>query len=378
VHHYLRARGGVWYICWTGPDGRPHRTSTRLRDRTEAEKSLARHVLAHDRPAEQDPRQLTVEAVLARYWHIHGRTRFAKDTIKTVIGLVADELPLLAVAELGVRRQEELRDKLVAGGRSLSTVRRYFTVIWTALEWAVKRHELREYPSRIRFELPPAVGARPLTVDEMGAVLEAAVEERERRWALLYIATLARPGSLLELDWERIDFQANTIDLRVPERRETKKRRAVVPMAPTLAAWLAPQVGTGAVIRCYGKRMADFRSMWARLRERAGLPAGTEAYGVRKGVATWLRRQGISDWDIKGLLGHKATSGVTDVYATYRPEDMQQAVAAIERLLGLVSPSWLATSLPVRWERAPKRMISGGRDRDRTCDPFHVKEVLYR
>ena len=26
----------------------------------------------------------------------------------------------------------------------------------------------------------------------------------------------------------------------------------------------------------------------------------------------------------------------------------------------------------------PKRADNGGRDRDRTCDPFHVKEVLSR
>ena len=110
----------------------------------------------------------------------------------------------------------------------------------------------------------------------------------------------------------------------------------------------------------------------------ASLPPEALAYRIGKGVAMGMRRQGVSDGAVKGMPDHKASSGVTDVYTTYRPTDMRGAVAALEMLCSASSLSGRASSWSV-WKRcATKLLISGGRDRDRTCDPFHVKEVLYR
>jgi integrase len=385
VRFYLKQRGAIWQICWTNPDGSPGRKSAGTRDRREAEKALARHVIECDEPRHADPRFVTVEAVLVRYFKLHGRTRFSTDTLRAAIGVVCDEWPETPVADLTMHRQEQLRDKLLAKGRALSTVRRYLTTVWTAMKWMRDRGELANYPALMRFEMPRAsAAARPASAAELGKLLAAAESDAARRWLLLCVATLCRPGAPLDLTWDRVGD--GLIDFRPPGRRETKKRRAVVPMAGTLARYLEAQRGDGHVIlRVFTSRerpatpYSDFRSLWERLRGASGVSADLDAYSVRKGVATLLRRRGVPDRDIKGMLGHRASAGVTDLYAQWDPNEMRAAADAIETLLSEVAPPWLATYLP-KPVATPKEVEEmrvdsgayGGRDRDRTCDPFHV------
>ena len=66
------------------------------------------------------------------------------------------------------------------------------------------------------------------------------------------------------------------------------------------------------------------------------------AYGIRKAVSIWLRKEGVPEWDVKGMLGH-AIGGETERYAHYRPEYMRAAAASVERLLRKISPPWLAS-----------------------------------
>jgi hypothetical protein len=118
---------------------------------------------------------------------------------------------------------------------------------------------------------------------------------------------------------------------------------------------------------------------FARIARRAGV-TGT-AYGIRKAVSIWLRKEGAPEWDIKGMLGH-AIGGETERYAHYRPEYMKAAATAIERLLVEIRPYWLASYLPVPVSDVPREtqvaVVNGdfgARDRDRTCDPYHVKAL---
>jgi hypothetical protein len=106
----------------------------------------------------------------------------------------------------------------------------------------------------------------------------------------------------------------------------------------------------------------------------------------RKSCAHWLAKiefnsLAVHEWDIKGMLGH-AIGGETERYAHYRPEYMRAAANAVERLLVEIRPSWLASYLPAPLENVPREtqvaVVNGNfgaRDRDRTCDPYHVKAL---
>jgi len=93
---------------------------------------------------------------------------------------------------------------------------------------------------------------RPLAIEE-GRTLFA--ELRDHVWLLnvLLIGTLARPSSILQMDWEQVDFEADLIFLNKAGRRQNKERRPVVKMPPFLKAILLPLRGEGPVITFNGK-----------------------------------------------------------------------------------------------------------------------------
>lgn len=382
MRYYLKARGGIWYVHRYDPaTGRVQRASTGTRDRGIADKALARACLEGDQP-QRDPRDLTVEGVVVRYYLTHGQTRFSPDAIKQTIRHVTEQWPMLPVADLTIARQEAFVAELRADGLALATVRRYLGVVRSALQRAYDRQELTRAPAILKLEVPKGDGARPFTAAELTSLCAAAQHEHERRLLAILIGTACRPAAALALTWDRIDFDAGIVHLAEPGRRETTKRRPTVPLPAVLLRWLADRRGVGPVIQWHSRRLVRHRMTFERLAKRAGIEGS--AYGIRKSVATWLRREDVPEWDVLGMLGHRAGGPVTERYAHYRPEYMRASADAIERLLRRIDPPWLASYWPAP-ETDSKLVpiivnefagLSGGRDRDRTCDPFHVKGEL--
>lgn len=78
------------------------------------------------------------------------------------------------------------------------------------------------------------------TPERVAALLEAAAGREDRAHLFLYImialSTCGRSEAILELDAEQI--RDGRIFFLADDRQQTKKRRSVVPIAPTLAPWL--------------------------------------------------------------------------------------------------------------------------------------------
>ncbi|AAO28935.1 integrase [Xylella fastidiosa subsp. fastidiosa] len=51
-------------------------------------------------------------------------------------------------------------------------------------------------------------------------------------------------------------------------------------------------------------------------------------------MATELRSEGMAAENIQGMLGHRAYSGITDVYAKHPPNNMADAVRVIDAYMG--------------------------------------------
>ncbi len=378
MRHYLKPRGGVWYICWTNADGSPGRTSTRTRDRAEAERKLAHHVIEHDRPRDQRLAETTLEAVLVRYWIHHTKKLGDRGIVRRVIGLVCEHAAMLSLADLTIPRQEQfLREAMPAV--SDGTRRRYMGVIEAAMNWSFQRGEIER---QIPVLVPAAVdgpGAVPLTPQELGRVLAAGESEHERRMVLLLATTGARPQAILQLDWSRV--LPGAVDYDVPGRRRTKKRRARAPLAPTVARFLEERRSVGPVVQWNGRALKGHRMTIARIMARAGLDA--TAYSVRKGSATWLAEQDVPEWEVGRFLAHRVGSGTTERYAHHRPGYMRATRDAIEALLKEIAPAWLTSYLPASNEASnePQKKLKvvngldGSREWDRTTDHLHVKDA---
>ena len=376
MHCYLKPRGGVWYIYeYDERTGECRRYSTRTRDHAEADKKLADHIIKL--PQRQQFADATVLKILLRYYEHHGQKRFSVDTVKRVMSLVLEHEAETRLGDFTIARQQEFAEKC---GKTSSTRRRYMGVIRAALQWSVDRGELPSMPAFFKVAAQDGSGVRPFTVEELTRLFAAATHEHERRLLLLCLAAAPRPGAALQLTWDRIDPDTGVVDFDVPGREKTKKRRAKAPLPPTALAYLEERRSIGPVVQWNDRPLRGHKMTFKRLTERAGI-TGT-AYGIRKAVAIWLRREGVPEWDAKGMLGH-AIGGETERYAHYRPEYMRSAAESTERLLRKISPPWLASYLPVDQPSVPRETqvavvndIFGGRYRDRTCDPYHVKDLI--
>ena len=359
MRFYLRNdykdRPGMFYIAWTDEHGRGCRASTRTRDHGAAQLALAKYILEHDTPRDQRPENVTVEAVMLRYWHHHGRTRFAKDAVRYALAHVTKQLPKVTVAEFDRARQRRFIRALADQGMKPSSIARYLGVIAAALNRAKDQGEIVSVPELEKPELEQSQGVEPFSLDELRAVMAAATSESERLMVLLWIGTGCRPGAVLDLTWDRVDFAAQAIDFRVPGRRMTKKRRTLPPMAPSLAAYLEAKRSVGYVIVRRTKKavrpLAGFKMTMRRLAKRAGVEGS--AYRIRKSVATWLRSQGVPEAEVLAMLGHRFGSSETERYA--RPEYLVAARAAIEQLLHKLAPPWLG--LARSWQGASRNPL---------------------
>jgi len=339
MRRWLAKRKGSpnWYIFEYDERTRQRRRiGLGTADRAAAEKAISEYIIA--RPEQGLISDATIVHLMLRYWEHHGRKSFARDTVKRVMGLVAEHEPHTKLYQWPIPAQQAFAAKI---SPKSSTQRRYFGVLKTAIAWGVQRGELPAIPALLKIEAKDAPGVAPFTVAQLQALCGKAEAEHERRFLLLCIATVARPGSILELTWDRIDFESGTADLVVPGRKETKKRRGVVPLAPTALAYLRAHRSIGPIVQWAGKQLGGHKMTFARVARRAAV-TGT-AYGIRKSVAIWMRREGVPLSDVKGMLSH-SLGGATDRYAHFDPKYMRSAAESIERLLQQIAPPWLAVA----------------------------------
>lgn len=191
---------------------------------------------------------------------------------------------------------------------------------------------------------------RWLRTEEMQRLLEAAARlrrnkanrlSRAERALWLALETAARIQAILDLTWDRVDFETNTIHYDVPGRRRTKKRRVSVAISKSLRPILE---------RAYEERVSDLvmdnkAKVWAAIQRvviEAGLAGGQEkplpgqkpkATGIsphvlRHTAATHMARRGVPLWKIAKILGNTLAM-VEKVYAKWTPENPESTVDLI-------------------------------------------------
>ena len=98
------------------------------------------------------------------------------------------------------------------------------------LRWAEKRSLIDRAPYLGATVGPTAKGATPVTREQCRKIIGAATVPHIKLYVVLALATGARNAALLELTWDRCDFERGLVDLRNPDICRPHKGRAIVPM----------------------------------------------------------------------------------------------------------------------------------------------------
>lgn len=345
---------GFWYVYWS-EKRRSKRASLCTQDENEALQTFAEWIRQDGRRKEGVAGS---DYTVAELWTVYDERHVQVELTgagRATVGYAWKNLaphfgaaPFSTVDETLVDAYVEKRR---AAGAAPATVRREVATLLAGLRYCgtKKGGKLIDAAPLNDIDLPPDSAPRDrwLTMAEMQRLLTAAGEGRRgdrlsrvERFLWLALFTAARKQALMELTWDRVDFETNTIHLNVPGRALTKKRRADVTIAAQLRPVLerAYRERTGALVLDHG---AD--DMWASIQYvaiRAGFsdqkvargasPKGTgiSPHVLRHTAATHMARRGVPLWKVAQILGNTLAM-VEKVYAKWVPEDPEGTVDRI-------------------------------------------------
>lgn len=328
AHYRLAKRRGFphWYVIWS-EGGRSCRRSTGTADRVQAEAVLAQVILETGRgPADQ----VGIGAVLQTYYDEHASKLPSAHQARIAIGHLSAHFsgrPVsIFVGPPGACTEYQAARR--AANVSVSTVSRELSVLRAALRHAERGGLLDKAPN---IPNPATVAPRErwLTRSEAARLLWASRKGPPYLKLFVRIAlyTGARRDAVIKLQWSQVDLMNRRIDFTLPGRRETNKRRAVVPVGGALLR---------ALERAYSERKGEALFPVASVRQpfytatvRAKLPGVTPGV-LRHTAATWMMMGGTSLWDGMAMLGHSRPTTFMR-YAKHHPDFLQGAADAILR-----------------------------------------------
>ncbi len=350
-----RADNGVYYVHWT--ESRVgKRVSTRRKDLEQAKSFFASWLtLERDAPAVNTP-SINVEQLWNVYWKQHvvknGLSQAAAEYAWNNLKLFFASFTVPEVSQMAT---DEYVSKRTSGklGRKVKpqTCRKELAYLMACLHFAASPKQ-KLIPAGIieAIELPEEGEPRErwLRTEEIQKLLDGAAETRRgerlsrvERFLWLALETAGRKTAIMELTWDRVDFETNVIELNVPGRKLTKKRRATVPISTALRPIL---------LRAFEERKGDLvmdnmGGIWAPIQhvviksglagKREKVPAGTKPkstgispHVLRHTAATHMARRGVPLWIIAKVLGNTIAM-VEKVYAKHCPDDLRAAVDKI-------------------------------------------------
>lgn len=330
-----------WYRTWYDADVRQTRgVSLGTEDFDQAQLELAAWVLQHRRPVQVAPESMPLAVTLAAYLAaMNERPSYAQAEI--AVNRFIRFWPTQTIAAATTPGEQDRYVKARTGaGVNISTIARELGVLRSALNLAHRRQEISAAPPVKYVEAAEDLHAdepkgRPLSLDEMAALFNAARTVRVRRYLMILANTLCRPGAGLDLTRFQVDLERGLLTLNPPGRKQTKKFRPVVPMTAALRPWLANF--TGDRYMAHGDcKVTTAKNIWRRLRAAATLDGAVNGYSFRHTMARELRARGVPAEQIELMLGHRRPSGhssTSQIYAPYDPAYCREAVAAIDDVM---------------------------------------------
>ena len=288
------------------------------------------------------------------------------------------------------------------------------------VEGALVAHAPKIVYQRVRISrelriAPPRKGGFVPSMAEMATFIDAVETPHLKRWIILALNTWARPEAIADFDpGTQYDRTIGIVKLNPVGRIQTNKRRPDIPVTRGLADWLDrwSQEDVAAWIKRYGerpreavpllvykgKRVKQVKQAIKRIADDAGVPDLTQK-SFRSFMSTHVRKlcPGVSREFRSGWLGHTVREGsATTEHYEGLPFDILEDVAlatdfVISELQKLTDTRLFAIEVRLNRDELRKiggtprsvkalqnRGLNGGRDRDRTCDPYDVNVVLSR
>lgn len=309
-----------WYAVWADTGGATKRRALRTQDSAEAERRLLDFQRDMAAPVGALVGNIVEAYIEEKKGRIADQPRLAfawKQAASTFGHLRPDQI----TREVCHRYAAERR----LAGRQDATILKEINVVRQALNWRKIAGAVFEAPAA-----PPPRDAH-LTKKQYLKLLAACAQPHIRLFCILALTTAGRKSAILQLTWDRVDFERGMIRLAVVGERN-RKGRALVPMTDQarkelLVAREAAQ--SPYVIEYGGEPVADIKKGFAGAVARAKLP-GTVPHDLRHSAAVWMAEAGVDLMEIAQYLGHSDMKTTYSTYARFSPNHLRKAASALE------------------------------------------------
>jgi integrase len=220
---------------------------------------------------------------------------------------------------------------------SVGTVWSELLRLRSCLNWAAERH-LIPYAPHVWIVQKPEPRQRVMTEEEVIRLIDGCGVPHMRLFVILAITTAGRTAAILELTWDRINFDLGVVDLRLkqeinPLTKKARKQRAVVAMTEEArAALLEAKAGaqTNHVVEWDGQRVLKIRKGFV-----AAVKRGSDVtpHTLRHTVLTWLDEDGIPMERISRLAGHRDINTTRTIYSKPGVDTLKPAADVIDMRL---------------------------------------------
>lgn len=188
-------------------------------------------------------------------------------------------------------------------------------------------------PKRVWRPAAPERQVRHLTHSEFERWYAEVKAPHARLYALLGLFTMARPTAILELTWDRVDFDRRQIDLNPKGRRQTKKRRPVVALNDeAIEALQAAYDGRQSeyVVERGAKPIGNIKKAFQAASARSGIRV--TPYTLRHTGAVWAAEAGASMDELAQFMGHDDAVTTSTHYARYTPGHLRGVATKVQRV----------------------------------------------
>ncbi len=328
-YRFWQHANGTIYIVWNErielAPGRCHtqtrRLSTGTTDWNAAEQYRAQFVAGLKNPA--PPPEPTIGYLLDRYRNEHGVSTRSLATIDFHIKVLKPFFVNLQPCHLS---NNLFKDYAQSRGVSAGTILRELGTLKAAMHYAEGNRWIAKQP---RFIMP--VSSPPprdlwLTREQVQKLIESAKSPHMKLFILIAVSTAARSGAILDLTWDRIDFEKRLVDFGQGWGR---KRRTVVPMNDDLYESLRTArelAQSNYVIEYHNMQVVSVKTGFRRLCKQCGLTASPHV--LRHTAATWLVMDAVPLAEVARLLGDSEKT-VEKVYGKHAPDYLRRAVNAL-------------------------------------------------
>lgn len=314
---------GRWAVAWT-ENGQTRRHSTGTDDREVAERIAKRIIATLDKPPSK---------LVSDIWDACQKDKKAQGKVIgtnmsfhwKAIGPFFGDMEAEAITVEDCREYARKRRAL---GRAESTIATELKHLRLSLNWAEKNRHIDKAPF---IEVPADSDPRDryLTKAEMRKLIDNVASPHIRIAMELLLATAGRVGAVLELTWDRVDFEREKIRLKNSEKG---KGRAIVAMSDRIRIVLeeAYEARTCEYVVEYASGpVKSIRKGIANAAARAGIEDVTP-HVFRHTAAVWMAEADESMEEIAQFLGHRDVSVTRKVYARYSPEHLRKTAKALD------------------------------------------------